>query len=78
MNDTASPPKVHVSIPCPACPDPHRPTDDCPRCEGDGILLLRVDPADAALAPEELLRRADSADGGGAPAGPDEDPSDDG
>lgn len=55
-------PCVHVSVPCPACPDPHRPSDDCPRCQGDGILLLQVAPEDAALAPEELLRRAEKRD----------------
>ncbi len=60
MSDTAPEARVHVSVPCPACPDPHHPRDDCPRCQGDGILLLRVDPADAALAPEELMRRHDA------------------
>ena len=60
MNEKVQPPRVLVSVPCPACPDPHRPSDECPRCEGNGILLLRVDPEDAALAPEELLRRAES------------------
>jgi hypothetical protein len=57
MNDKATAPRVKVSVPCPGCPDPHRPHEDCPRCHGDGILLLTVDPQDAALAPEVLLRR---------------------
>ena len=56
MNPGAQSLRVSVSVPCPRCSGEEPRRTNCPRCEGNGILLLRVEPKHAALPAAELLR----------------------